>query len=63
MVVRCIGIMFSVTIISLRSPFPSAGKIVVKLATGRTVSPLLKRIPVILKHSLHGKNSWHILER
>jgi pimeloyl-ACP methyl ester carboxylesterase len=24
---------------------------------------MLKRIPVILKHSLHGKNSWHILER
>jgi circadian clock protein KaiC len=23
----------------------------------------LKRIPVILKHSLHGKNSLHILER
>jgi len=26
-------------------------------------SATLKRIPVILKHSLHGKNSWHILER
>jgi hypothetical protein len=22
----------------------------------------LKRIPVILKHSLHGRNSWRILE-
>ena len=26
------------------------------------VSGFLKRIPVILKHSLHGRNSWRILE-